>query len=36
MASDDDGFVSLDPNPDGRKGAKKVVEFAQVRAHIVR
>ena len=31
MASDDDGFVTLDPNSDGRQGALNVVEFAQVR-----
>lgn len=30
MSSDNDGFVTLDANSDGRQGAHNVVEFAQV------
>ena len=31
MALDNEGFITLDPDADGRLGARKVVEFAQVR-----
>lgn len=29
MMSDEEGFLSLDPDADSRKGARDVVEFAQ-------
>ena len=32
MALDDEGFVTLDPDSDGKLGAQRVVEFAQARA----
>ena len=31
MASDEDGFVTLDVNSDGQRGAQNVVKFALVR-----